>query len=95
MEKLSIIGCGTMGHSIALAAAWAGISVKVSGINEQDIENANKGLHNKLDVMVQGDLFNEIEAKEIRSRIHLVTSLQEAVQGATYIIEAIPEVQRA
>jgi 3-hydroxybutyryl-CoA dehydrogenase len=28
MEKLSIIGCGMMGHSIALAAEWAGMDEK-------------------------------------------------------------------
>jgi len=92
MEKLSIIGCGTMGHSIALAAAWVGLNVKVSGINEQDIAKADKGLLEKLNVMVKNELFDEEEAKKIRSNISLVKTLQEAVQDATYIIEAIPEV---
>lgn len=92
MEKLSIIGCGTMGHSIALAAAWARIDVKVFGMHEQDIEKADKGLWNKLQVMVENDLFSMEEAKDIRKRITLLTSLQEVVQNATYIIEAIPEV---
>lgn len=92
MEKLSIIGCGTMGHSISLAAAWAGMEVKVSGMNEEDIRRANQGLDNKLNVMTENGLFDEAEAKGIRARITLVTSLQEAVQDATFIIEAIPEV---
>jgi 3-hydroxybutyryl-CoA dehydrogenase len=92
MEKLSIIGCGTMGHSIALAAAWAGMNVKVSGVNEEDITKAEKGLHNKINVMVENELFDEEEAKEICSRIKLVTSLQDVVEDTTFIIEAIPEV---
>lgn len=91
MEKLSIIGCGTMGHSIALSAAWAGIEVKISGVNEQDLAIADKGLRNKLTVMVQNELFNEAMAEEIRKRIVFSTSLEEVVQGATYIIEVIPE----
>jgi len=91
MEKLSIIGCGTMGHSIALSAAWAGIEVKISGVNEQDLATADKGLRNKLTVMVQNDLFNEVMAEEIRKRIVFSTSLEEVVQGATFIIEVIPE----
>ncbi|MBU8792155.1 hypothetical protein KM885_15435 [Oceanobacillus caeni] len=37
MEKLSIIGSGTMGHSIALAAAWEGMNVEVFGMNEKVI----------------------------------------------------------
>ncbi len=92
MEKLSIIGCGTMGHSIALSAAWAGLNVKVVGVNEEDLKRADKGLHNKIEVMVENELFSEREGQEIRSRITLLTSLQEAVEDATFIIEAIPEV---
>jgi len=91
MEKLAIIGCGTMGHSIALSAAWAGIEVKISGMNEQDLATADKGLRNKLTVMVHNDLFNEAMAEEIRKRIEFSTSLEEVVQGATFIIEVIPE----
>ncbi|MEK4405417.1 3-hydroxyacyl-CoA dehydrogenase NAD-binding domain-containing protein [Sporosarcina sp. FSL K6-6792] len=91
MEKLAIIGCGTMGHSIALSAAWAGIEVKISGMNEQDLATADKGLRNKLTVMVHNDLFNEAMAEEIRMRIEFSTSLEEVVQEATFIIEVIPE----
>ncbi|WP_338654050.1 3-hydroxyacyl-CoA dehydrogenase NAD-binding domain-containing protein [Sporosarcina psychrophila] len=91
MEKLAIIGCGTMGHSIALSAAWAGIEVKISGMNEQDLATADKGLRNKLTVMVHNDLFNEAMAEEIRMRIEFSTSLEEIVQEATFIIEVIPE----
>lgn len=91
MEKLSIIGCGTMGHSIALSAAWAGISVKVSGVTTRDIDHADAGLKNKINVMAANGLFDEAEGKEIRERITLQTSLQKVVSDATYIIEAIPE----
>ena len=92
MEKISILGCGTMGHSIALSAAWAGQTVKVYGVNDKDLENAAKGLQNKLKVMAENGLFNEAEAKRIKEHIHFSTSLAEVVEGATLIIEVIPEV---
>lgn len=92
MENVSIIGCGTMGHSIALSAAWAGQSVKVYGINEKDLENAEKGLHNKLKVMTDNDVFDEAIAKQIREKIVLSTSLEETIAGSTFIFEVIPEV---
>lgn len=91
MEKLSIIGSGTMGHSIALSAAWAGLDVKVLGVDEEDIKWADNGIKNKLRVMVENQLFNEREGEKIRDRIKLLTSLKETVDGATFIIEAIPE----
>ena len=34
MEKLTVIGSGTMGHSITLSAAWAGINVNMYGLTE-------------------------------------------------------------
>ncbi|TQR09266.1 3-hydroxyacyl-CoA dehydrogenase family protein [Psychrobacillus soli] len=92
MENVSIIGCGTMGHSIALSAAWAGLAVKVYGINEKDLENADKGLNSKLKVMTDNDVFNEETAKEIREKITLSTSLEETIANSTFIIEVIPEV---
>lgn len=91
MEKLAIIGCGTMGHSIALSAAWAGREVQLYGVTEQDLATADKGLRNKLAVMIQNDLFNKVTAEAIHRRITCTTSLEEVVQGATFIIEVIPE----
>lgn len=92
MENVSIIGCGTMGHSIALSAAWAGLAVKVYGINEKDLENADKGLHSKLKVMTENDVFNEETAQQIRQKITLSTSLEETIENSTFIFEVIPEV---
>lgn len=92
MENVSIIGCGTMGHSIALSAAWTGMSVNVYGVNEKDLENADKGLLSKLKVMIDNDVFNEEKAKQIRENIKLSTSLEETIAQSTFIIEVIPEV---
>lgn len=92
MEKISIIGAGTMGHSIALSAAWSGQPVEVYGINDQDIENANRGLANKLKVMAANGLFSIEKAEEIRGNIHFSTDLEKVVADSTFIIEVIPEV---
>lgn len=92
MEKISILGCGTMGHSIALSAAWAGQPVKVYGVSETDLQTAAKGLGQKLQVMTDNELFSKEEAEAINGRISLSTSLQEVVGDSTFIIEVIPEV---
>lgn len=81
-----------MGHSIALSAAWAGQPVKVYGINNQDLENADKGLTNKLNVMVDNGLFDTSKAQQIRKNIRFSTSLEDVISGSTFIIEVIPEV---
>ncbi|PPA70863.1 3-hydroxyacyl-CoA dehydrogenase family protein [Jeotgalibacillus proteolyticus] len=91
MENLSVIGCGTMGHSIALAAAWSGHFVKVFGLSDDEVGGAVKGIENKLSVMVDNQLFSKEEASRISSAIHFTTSLTETAKDATFMIECIPE----
>lgn len=91
MEKLSVLGAGLMGHSISLTAAWAGIDVVMQGVDEADLERAEKGIHNKLSLLHEYGMVEENEMKEIRGRIHTTTSLEDAVSTATFVIEAIPE----
>ena len=91
MEKISIIGCGTMGHSIALAAAWEGFPITLIGINEDDLETAKTGLQNKLTVMMENELIDLNEIESILGNIELSTSLEEMVSTSDFIFEVIPE----
>lgn len=40
MERVSVIGSGTMGHSIAISLAWHHHPVKVYCIDEEAVKNA-------------------------------------------------------
>lgn len=91
MEKLTIIGCGTMGHSIALNAAWAGISVCLYGISQEDITRATAGIQAKLDVLIRNELLQEEDRLPVMNRIRYFTAMEEAVHQASFVIEAIPE----
>ena len=91
MEKLAIIGCGTMGHSIAVSAAWAGITVQMYGINELELERACSGITSKLNVLFQNGLFSQKESKQIKDRIITSTSIDKVAKSSSFIIEAIPE----
>ena len=92
MEKLAVIGCGTMGHSIALNAAWVGMQVKMYGIDANDIQNGLSGVNDKLNTLLKNDLITEDQLSQILKNITGTSSLSEAVDGATFIIECIPEV---
>lgn len=91
MERLTVIGSGTMGHSIALSAAWAGMQVKMYGTDQQDIDRGLSGIKNKIKVLRDSDLINEAAVEEILSRIESGRNLDEAIEGASFIIETIPE----
>ncbi|WP_442862466.1 3-hydroxyacyl-CoA dehydrogenase family protein [Bacillus sp. USDA818B3_A] len=90
-EKVSIIGCGTMGHSIALSASLAGVVVKVWGNDREDIERGKKGLSEKLQVLEKYQVISSEEVEQIDRRIMFTDVLDECLNGATFIIEAIPE----
>ncbi|MGM0897872.1 MAG: 3-hydroxyacyl-CoA dehydrogenase family protein [Bacillota bacterium] len=91
MGKLAVIGAGTMGHSIALAAAWRGQPVKIFGVDARDMENAKRGFKAKLCLMADNELIKSEELQEIDGRVLFSTSLEETVKDAEFIIEAVPE----
>ncbi|MBT2687417.1 3-hydroxyacyl-CoA dehydrogenase family protein [Bacillus sp. ISL-47] len=91
MERIAVLGCGTMGHSIALNAAWAGLSVKMQGISDADLEQGWTNMLKKLEVMLDNGILSDSEAGQIQENIKMTTSVEEAVQDTTFVIEAVPE----
>jgi 3-hydroxybutyryl-CoA dehydrogenase len=91
MEKLAIIGSGTMGHSIAANAAWAGLNVIMYGLNEADLNKGLEGIHNKLTILSQNGLISSQEIEEIQARISITHSIEDAVTSVSFVIECIPE----
>ncbi|MES2872614.1 MAG: 3-hydroxyacyl-CoA dehydrogenase family protein [Bacteroidota bacterium] len=91
MEMLTVIGSGTMGHTIALSAAWAGINVNMYGLTESDTGAGIDAIRKKLAGLVANNLIKPDEAGEILSNIELTTSIDNAIKGASFIIECIPE----
>ena len=91
MERIAVIGCGTMGHSIALSAAWAGYDVTMHGIAAEELKQALVGMESKLQVLIDNDLLTSEEAQAVRDRVTTVTTIEDAVKEATFIIEAVPE----
>ena len=91
MEKLGIIGCGTMGHSIALAAAWAGLPVTLHGLDRSETDNAQSAILEKLKMLSRCELFNPEKIEVIKERITITHSIDEIASVSSFIIEAIPE----
>ncbi|MDW8563461.1 3-hydroxyacyl-CoA dehydrogenase NAD-binding domain-containing protein [Staphylococcus shinii] len=66
MENITIIGSGTMGHSIALSTAWAGYKTQVYSLNNSDLDLAKKEIENKLDDLYSNELITEKQLREIK-----------------------------
>lgn len=91
IKKISVIGAGTMGHSIASAFALYGYSVSLYDTCEDQLKRVKGIIEIELQELVEGELFNEIQIKKALDNIRLFSDLEEATRDSDYVIEAIPE----
>lgn len=91
IEKVTVIGAGTMGHGIAHVAAAAGCEVRLQDMTK---ELADAGLAKVRENLEKGISKGKVTAEErdrILSRIRVVASLAEAAADADLVVEAAPE----
>ncbi|MDQ0270414.1 3-hydroxyacyl-CoA dehydrogenase family protein [Cytobacillus purgationiresistens] len=76
MERITIIGAGTMGKGIALVCAQAGFEVIVQDIQQESLDKCKSYIDRFLDA----------------GNIRYMTSLEEAVASSDLVIEAVLEI---
>lgn len=91
MKQISIIGAGTMGHSIALTVAWRNLSTTIYAMDEKEVERATASIQQKVDTLVHSALLSEDDSIQLLRNIRFTTSLIDCIQGTDFIIEAVPE----
>lgn len=91
INKISVIGAGTMGHSIAAAFAINGYTVSLFDTFEEQLKKVKDIMKTELMELVQGKLITEAEIIKAMDNITLYNDLEAAVKESDYIIEAIPE----
>ncbi len=89
IKKIGVAGAGTMGSSIALAAAQCNFDVIIFDTNKKGIENAKSAITKNLDFLVNKEKISSEEKKAIFSKIFFTTNINDCV--ADLIIEAIIE----
>ncbi len=90
IEKVGIIGAGTMGSGIAQVAATAGCQVKLFDLNEDQLKSAEKSLDKILGRLIQKSRIDEAEKKRIQDNISYVNKLED-LSDSNLTIEAIVE----
>lgn len=83
MQKVSVIGAGTMGRGIAFACAAAGFSVVVQDIHEQSLDTCRAYVSKQ---------FEKIGKTDAEANMIYTTELKQAAEDADLIIEAVLEV---
>ena len=92
IKTIAVIGAGNMGHQIALHAAISGFTVKCTDLNADILSKAEQFVESYLPQRVEKGRLTEEQAKAARANIQFVSSLEEAVSDADYVIEAVLEV---
>ncbi|WP_428910210.1 3-hydroxyacyl-CoA dehydrogenase family protein [Niallia sp. Krafla_26] len=92
LKNITIIGSGVMGSSIAQSFAVYGYSVIINDIKEEFLIRAKGRIAENLTVMVEENAITEEQKEVALGNITYHVDLQQSVQNADFILEAIPEV---
>lgn len=90
-KPVAVLGAGTMGHGIALVAAKNGHETRLFDVGEEPLERGLEGIREALAKGVRRGKTTKEEQEEALGNVEGVLSLEDAVEGAGVVIEAIPE----
>ncbi len=94
IERVTVLGSGTMGHGIAQISAMAGYKVIMRDIDQQFLDRAMERIRWSLNKLVEKGRITSSEMTSILDRISVTVDLEEAARQSDLIIEAIPEDMR-
>jgi len=90
MNRIGIVGAGTMGTDIAHLAAESGINVLLYDSDESQLKNSYEKIQNRLKKYLKKDRIKQNDIGEISSRIKMYNDINN-IANANFIIECIPE----
>jgi len=91
INKVFVIGAGTMGNGIAQVSAQAGYTVTMSDIKDEFVKKGMDTISKSLDRSVKKGTMQESEKAAILTRIKTTTTNADA-KDADLVIEAAPEI---
>lgn len=90
MQRITVIGAGTMGHGIAQVCAAAGYDVALVDANPTQLEAGIRAVRANLDKAVEKGKATADARDATLARLR-AGALPEALSGADLVIEAVPE----
>jgi len=91
IQRITIVGAGTMGHGIGQEFARAGFDVVLYGRSEERLAQSKGYIERNLREMVEWGLVPAGQVQPILRRIRLSVDLRDAAGDADLVIEAVPE----
>ena len=90
-NRIAVIGAGTMGVGIALQYAMYGHRVSLYSRTSATLERAEKTISAACSLLEQEKIIPAGETPAVMERILYTRALEEAVEGAWYVVETIAE----
>jgi len=91
IQKVTVIGAGTMGNGIAHVFAQSGIQVTLVDIKQEFLDKAAATIKSNLDRQVKKGTVPQADADATLSRIATSTDMEAAAKHADFIVEAATE----
>jgi enoyl-CoA hydratase / 3-hydroxyacyl-CoA dehydrogenase len=88
---VAILGAGNMGSGIAQACAQAGFSVRVRDVDDPALAKGRERIDAMLAGAIQRQKMTPAKRDQVLGRLSFTRSLEEAVRGATLVVEAVFE----
>lgn len=91
MNKIAVIGAGTMGNGIAHTFAQNGFKVQLIDISEESLTKGMATITKNLDRMVSKDQISEDQKQQTLGNISTFTEMAQGVKAADLVVEAATE----
>ena len=91
IRNVTIVGAGTMGHSLAQVFAQSGCTVWLNDVQENILSKAKSLIASNLKTLVELGIFPEKEVAPALGRVRTTTRIEEAGRETDFVIEAIVE----
>ncbi len=91
IERIAVIGAGTMGHGIAQVAAAAGCDVVLMDSSAELADAGLQRIRQNLDEGIKRGKITEVQRDETLARIRASGNAQSAASDRDLIVEAVPE----
>ena len=90
LDRVGVVGAGTMGSGIAQVAAMAGYDVVMRDIEQDFVDSGFETIDASLDRLVDSDELSESDASDVRDRITGTTALDD-LADCDIVVEAAVE----
>lgn len=91
IKTLAVVGAGTMGHGIAQLIACAGLTVRLTDVDQAVLDQAVQQATASVEKLVAKGQLEGQALENLKQYLSTTTDLAAAVAGTDLVIEAVPE----